>query len=143
MSLSPLPFLSHPWVAACARAINASDAYRSASLDWTHGALSLVVTPEPDIGWTDTVTVWLDLDRGACREARIMGPEEAEAAAFQLSGGYGAWRELLQGKLQPVPAIMARRIRLEGSYAILMRYVRSAEALIAAVTTVPTTFLAG
>ncbi len=140
---SALRFLSPTWVAACARAINASAAYRDASLDWTHGALSLVVTPQPEIGWSETTGVWLDLDRGACRGAKLISLEESDAAPFRLSGDYGSWRALLRGEIQPVPAIMARRIRLAGSYAILMRYVRSAEELIAAVTTVPTTFLPG
>ncbi|HTR20085.1 MAG TPA: SCP2 sterol-binding domain-containing protein [Gemmatimonadales bacterium] len=139
---SSLDFLSRQWVAACARAINASSAYRDASLDWTHGALSLVVTPQPEIGWTETVGVWLDLERGACRAAKLITLEQAEEAPFRLTGEYRAWRSLLRGELQPVPAIMARKIRLAGSYAILMRYVRSAEELISAVTTVPTSFLA-
>ena len=136
-----LEFLSRQWVAACARAINASADYRDASLDWTHGALSLVVTPQPQIGWTETAGVWLELDRGACRKAIRISEAEAEAAPFRLTGDYAAWRELLTGELRPVPAIMARRIRLSGSYAVLLRYVKSAEALIAAVTTVPTAFL--
>jgi putative sterol carrier protein len=141
--MSPgLPFLSRSWVAACERAINASEPYREASLDWTHGALSLVVTPQPEIGWSDTASVWLDLDRGACRAARLITLEQAETSPFRLTGGYRDWRELLQGRLKPVPAIMARKILLAGSYGILLRYVKSAEALIAAVAAVPTTFLA-
>lgn len=139
---SSLDFLSRQWVAACGRAINASTAYRDASLGWTHGALSLVVTPQPEIGWTDTASVWLDLERGECRGARLITVDQADDAAFRLTGGYRAWRELLRGELKPVPAIMSRKIKLEGSYAILMRFVRSAEELIAAVATVPTTFLA-
>ncbi len=138
---SSLTFLSPTWVAACGRAINASVAYRDASLDWTHGALSLVVTAQPEIGWTEAAGVWLDLDRGACRAAKLISLEEADAAPFRLTGEYASWRALLRGEIQPVPAIMGRRIRLAGSYGILMRYVKSAEELIAAVTTVPTRFL--
>jgi len=64
-----LAFPSPEWVAAYGNEINASDGYRAASVEWTHGAVALVVNPQPEIGIAAAVGIWLDLERGTCREA--------------------------------------------------------------------------
>src|SRR5947209_20301608 len=51
-----LPFPSPEWVAAYGKEIKASNGYRAASLEWTHGAVALVVNPQPEIGIPAAVT---------------------------------------------------------------------------------------
>jgi len=65
-------FPSAEWVAAYGVAINASETYRSASLNWTFGAVALVVAAQPAIGLAEPAAIWLDLDRGVCRAARLV-----------------------------------------------------------------------
>ncbi|MGH7568390.1 MAG: SCP2 sterol-binding domain-containing protein [Gemmatimonadales bacterium] len=136
-----LPFPSAAWVAAYGAAINASEPYRRASAEWTYGPIALVVSPQPELGLREAVGIWLDLDRGICRAAKLVGVEEAGRAPFVLTAEYARWKEVIRKQLGPVAGILLRKIALQGSLAIVVRFVLSAEALVEAATTVPTRFL--
>ena len=136
-----LAFPSPEWVTAYGVAINASDSYREASTEWTHGAVALVVTPRPEIGIPNPVGIWLDLERGVCRDAKVVSQTEAQRAPFVLTSDYARWKQVIRKELGPVAGIMQRKIVLQGSLAIVVRFIKSAEALVEAATRVPTRFL--
>ena len=136
-----LAFPSAEWVAAYGAAINTSDGYRAASVEWTHGAVALVVPAQPAIGLAAETGVWLDLERGACRAAKLVTADEAKGAAFVLTAEYRYWKQIIRKELGPIAGIMQRKIALVGSLPIVVRFVKSAEALVEAATTVPTRFL--
>src|SRR5438094_8516582 len=77
-----LPFPSREWVGAYGAAINASESYRTASTQWTHGAVALVVNRQPEIGIAEPEGIWLDLDRGTCRAAKLVCQTDAERTTF-------------------------------------------------------------
>jgi len=135
------PFPSPEWVAAYGTAINASDQYRNASLEWTHGPVALVVSAQPEIGVTTAVGIWLDLERGACRESKVVTADDAQQAAFVLTAEYRYWKQIIRKELGPIAGIMQRKIALKGSLPIVVRFIKSAEALVEVATTVPTHFL--
>lgn len=134
-------FPSPEWASALGAAINASVPYREASAQWTHGAVALVVSADPEVGLERSVGVWLDLDRGVCRAARFVEAGEAAAAPFVLTAGYAGWKAILRRELHPIAGIMQRQLLLTGSLAIVVKFGKSAEALVAAATAVPTHFL--
>lgn len=136
-----LAFPSADWVRAYGAAINASEGYRTASSQWTHGPVALVVNPQPEIGIAEPVGIWLDLDRGACREAKVVAQDQADQAPFVISGDYGHWKKVIRKELGPIAGIMQRKLTLKGSLAIVVRFVKSAEELVQAATRVPTRFL--
>ena len=136
-----LAFPSPEWVTAYGTAINASDAYRAASTEWTHGPVALVVNAQPEIGIGQPIGIWLDLDRGRCREAKVVAPDEAEQAPFVIAGDYAQWKRVIRKELGPIAGIMQRKLALKGSLAIVVRFVKSAEQLVEVATTVPTRFL--
>src|SRR3989441_1044025 len=72
VTLARHAFPSPEWVTAYGAAINASDDYRTASTDWTHGSVALVMPAQPAIGVPEAVAILLDLDRGICRPAPIV-----------------------------------------------------------------------
>jgi putative sterol carrier protein len=134
-------FPSSGWVAAYGDAINASDGYRASSHRWTYGPVALVVNAQPEIGVPTPVGIWLDLERGACRGAKVVTLEEAETAPFVITGDYLRWKQVLRKELGPIAGIMQRKLALKGSLPIVVRFVQSAEALVEAATRVPTQFL--
>ncbi len=136
-----LAFPSSEWVAAYGNEINASDGYRAASVQWTHGAVALVVNPQPEIGIAVAVGIWLDLDRGTCREAKVVTQVEADRAPFVIAGDYAHWKRVIRKELGPIAGIMQRKLALKGSLPIVVRFVKSAEELVQAATRVPTRFL--
>jgi putative sterol carrier protein len=128
-------------VAAYGAAINASEGYRAASVEWTHGPVALIVAAQAAIGVAEAVGIWLDLDRGACREAKVVTADEAQRAAFVLTAEYRYWKQIIRKELGPIAGIMQRKVALRGSLPIVVRFIKSAEALVEAATTVPTRFL--
>ena len=124
-------FPSAEWVAAYGVAINASETYRAASLNWTFGAVALVVAAQPAIGLAEPAAIWLDLDRGVCREARLVPAGEAQGAPFILTAQYDRWKQIIRKEVGPIAAILQR----------VVRFVKSAEALVEVAAAVPTRFL--
>jgi len=134
-------FPSPEWVAAYGAAINTSEVYRNASLEWTHGPVALVVSAQPEIGVATAVGIWLDLERGACRESKVVTADDAQAAKFVLTSEYRYWKQIIRKQLGPIAGIMQRKVALQGSLPIVVRFIKSAEALVEVATTVPTHFL--
>jgi putative sterol carrier protein len=135
------PFPSPEWVAAYGAAINASDDYRAASTEWTHGSVALVLPAQPAIGVPDDVAILLDLDRGVCRRANLVTRLDAQLAPFILTAEYRYWKQIIKKELGPIAGIMQRKVALQGSLPIVVRFIKSAEALVDAATRVPTRFL--
>jgi putative sterol carrier protein len=141
MTAAAHDFPSAAWVAAYEDAINKSQEYRAASTDWTHGSVALVMPAQPAIGVPDDVGIWLDLDRGVCRGAKLVTREEAQKAPFVLTAEYRYWKQIIRKELGPIAGIMQRKVGLVGSLPIVVRFIKSAEALVDAATRVPTRFL--
>lgn len=137
---APLAFPSAAWIEACVAAVNASAEYRSAGADWVHGAVTLVVSALPAPVEPDPVAIWLDLDRGACREARLASVAAAPPAPFVLAAEYREWKRILRRELTPAAGVLTGRLAVTGSLAILLRHAHSADALVAAIAGVPTRF---
>jgi putative sterol carrier protein len=134
-------FPSTAWVDAYGAVINASDDYRAASAEWTHGSVALVLPAQPSIGVPQDVGIWLDLERGVCRDAKLVSREEAQRAAFVLTAEYQHWKAIIKKQLGPIAGIMQRKVALQGSLPIVVRFIKSAEALVDCATRVPTRFL--
>ena len=60
-------FPSSDWAAAYKDALNASDAYKQAGKDWTHGVVAMVVKADPSLGIAEDTALWLDVHQGGCR----------------------------------------------------------------------------
>ena len=110
-------------------------------MEWTHGAIALVVTPQPEIGVPEAVGIWLDLDRGVCRGAKLVPAAEAAQAPFVLTADYACWKQVMRKQLNPIAGIMLRKITLQGALPIVVKFVKSAEELVQVATRVPTRFL--
>jgi len=134
-------FPSSAWVDAYGAVINASEDYRAASAEWTHGSVALVLPAQPNIGVPEDVGIWLDLERGVCRDAKLVSREEAQRAAFVLTAEYQHWKAIIKKQLGPIAGIMQRKVALQGSLPIVVRFIKSAEALVDCATRVPTRFL--
>lgn len=132
MHESPMELFSAPWLTAWQRELNASAAYRDAAAQW-EWPLILSMTDEgrPDGGEGAERSAYLDLWRGKCREARPAEKADEEIAGFIISGSIAVWRQVLDGRLEVVSAIMLRRLSLDkGSVASLLGYIGAAKALV-------------
>lgn len=135
------PFPSPEWTAAYGEEISSSKEYRAASQEWTHGAVALVLLAQPAIGIPEDVGIVLDLHRGECRSARLLPRQDAQNAPFVLTAEYRYWKQIIKKELGPIAGIMQRKVGLQGSLPIVVKFIKSAEALVDAATRVPTRFL--
>ena len=136
-------FLSHPpftqpWADALRAVINDDADYRATAKGW-EWPLALVLERAESLGYPDDVAVRLDLDRGDCREARIV-PGTSVEADFVLRGPYGVWKRIVRGELDPMAAVVKQELDLEGSLHTLLVHVKMAKALVACAQRVPTIY---
>jgi putative sterol carrier protein len=137
-----LPFPSPEWAAAYKEALNANLAYKIAGKDWTHGVVAMVVKADPKLGIAEDTALWLDVDRGECRECRLMPATEAQAAAFIIVADYARWKTVIKKELDPIKGMMQGKLKLtKGHMPIIVKYVNSSRELVETTSRVATKFL--
>jgi putative sterol carrier protein len=135
-----MPFFSKEWVRAYQDAINNNPEYKNSALDWTYGVVALICKAQLPAFPRD-VGIWLDLDRGICREAKLVEPEEAAKAPFCITGEYARWKQVLRKELEPIKGMMQGKLKLKGDLPTIVRQVKSAEELVNSGQTLDTVFL--
>ena len=133
-------FATEEWAQAFRAEIEASSAYRKAGAGWRHGPIVLVVRAAPALGISSPVYLWLDLSGGHCQQARLVTLIEADRAPFCIEGDYADWKAIVQRRLDPIKAILTRKLSLRGSKLTILRYVPAALALVDCALQVPVEF---
>lgn len=133
-------FPSKEWAVEYKKVINASEEYEKAAATW-EWVVVLVFTADLDIGLAEDFVVWMDLWHGECRDIKQVTLEEAQLAPYIIRGAYAAWKQVAQGKLDPVKGMMQGRLKLKGNLPTVVRYVKASNELVKCVTKVPTEFL--
>jgi putative sterol carrier protein len=134
-------FPSEEWARAFQEAVNASPAYQAAAAGWTHGPVALVVKADPAIGLAADTAMWLDLERGVCRSARMVGGDEAQRAPFCISAEYARWKSVMRKELDPIKGMMQKKLELRGQMTTIVKFVNASKELVECATRVPTQFL--
>ena len=139
---SPIAFPSAEWCVAHREAINANDGYKVAAKDWTHGPVAMVVTAEPAIGIAEDTAMWLDVDRGQCRDCRLVSRSEADKAAFVIVASYARWKEVIRKALDPTKGMMQNKLKLtKGHMPTMVKFVTASKELVESTSRVPTRFM--
>ena len=133
-----IPFTTS-WADAFRAAINDDAAYRAAAARWTWPVVLALDPAEPAHGYDAPVGVRLALEHGHCHAAELGAPESFDAT-FVLRADYATWKDVVQGALDPIGAVMAGRIRLTGPLTTLLMHTTAATALLGAARQVPTRF---
>ena len=132
-----LEFPSAEWIEKYMEILNKNAAYEDAAKTW-EGDFVFEVTADGTIV-KEPIRFYLDLWHGKCREARMAGPDDK--AEFVYAGPYKNWRDLFDGKIDPIKGIMARKFKLDGDMGKVMRYTKAALELVATTRQIPTKFL--
>jgi len=117
--------------------INESEAYRSAAKSW-EGDFYFIIEPEGSL--TERVILYMDLWHGECREAFVVRDEDVRSPEFRISAPLSAWKQVITKELDPIQAMMTRRLKLKGNMMKIMRAVKAAQELVNCCTQVPTEF---
>jgi len=112
-------FPSSEWLSNFMEKLNADEQYARIAKNW-EGDLLFVIDPEENL--TNSAYLYLDLWHGKCRQVEIR-KDIGEAPAFILRSGYTNFMEILSGKLDPMQAMMTRKLNVKGNMLVMMRNV--------------------
>lgn len=132
-----IPFPSDEWIRALMNTINESAAYRSAAKTW-EGDFYFIVDAGPSL--PEPVVMYMDLWHGDCRDAFVAESEEHKSPEFKINAPLDAWMQVITKELDPIQALMTRRLKLQGNMMKIMRAVKAAQELVNCCTLVPTEF---
>jgi ribonucleoside-diphosphate reductase beta chain len=120
------------WLERWRSELNGSAAYRDAADHWTW-PIVFTMWADPAAGIPERRSAYLDLYQGSCREARVAADGDLTSAPYVIGGAAATWQRILDRQLDPVMALVRRKLRLErGSLLVLTRQVRAARELVAA-----------
>ena len=135
-------FPSVEWTEALKIALNSDRGYREAGKAWTFGSVAMIVRAEPTYGLELDAGIILDVHEGQCRDARFVeGESDPEDAEFVIVGTYARWRDVIEGRLDPIKGMMEGKLKLaRGHLPTIIRFVEPSRIVVASARKVPTLF---
>lgn len=112
-------FPSQEWIEGLERKLNEDPQYAQIARNW-EGDLAIVINPGPA---NEPLILYFDLWHGKCREAKFVTDLEGLTPAFVLSASYENISKVLTSELNPMQAMMTRKLHVKGSMAYMMRNV--------------------
>lgn len=116
MAKFPLP----EWLEALHQKLNSDERYAQVARNWEG---DMLVEVEPGGALAQPVIYYLDLWHGKCRQAYVVQGSGAPKPVFALRAPYDNYTRLLKGELEPMQALLTRKIGVTGNMAVLMRSV--------------------
>jgi putative sterol carrier protein len=113
-------FPSAEWLKTFEEKLNHDERYAKIARNW-EGDICFQI--EADGNLKDPLIMYLDLWHGKCRKAAIVQDLTEQKPAFILKAPYGNFTRVLLGKLDPMQAMLTRKLQVQGSMAVMMRNV--------------------
>lgn len=130
-------FPSQEWVDAFKAALNSSEAYKVSAAKW-EGDFYFIVSPKGTI--KEPVKFYMDLWHGECREAYIVEGDDDKSPEFVIEGTLDVYRQIFEHKLDPIRALVSRKLKLKGNLGKIMRSVKATLDLVNAAASVDTAY---
>ena len=132
-----LKFPSDEWIKELSNQLDLSEAYERSAKDW-EGDFVFVV--EPDDAYPETAYLFLGLYHGKSPDAAMVASEDERETEFVIRAPFSNWRQVIEGKMDPIQGMMTRRLRLAGNMMKIMRYPKAAKEIVTCCALVPTDF---
>jgi putative sterol carrier protein len=116
----PAVFPSAEWLQEFADKLNSDQHYAQVAKNW-EGDMYFIIEPEGNLK-AQTV-MYLDLWHGKCRGTEMVAEISQHSPAFTLKAGYGNFAKVLKGELDPMQAMLTRKLDVKGNMAVMMRNV--------------------
>ncbi|MFO7741528.1 MAG: SCP2 sterol-binding domain-containing protein [Anaerolineae bacterium] len=129
------PFPSDAWIKDLSNRLNESESYERSAKDWEGDFLFVV---GPDEKYDKTGYLYLGLLHGRSTGAAVVESEDARETEFVIRAPYGTWKQVIEGKLDPIQGIMTKQLKLSGNMMKVMRYPKAAQEIVACCAEVPT-----
>jgi putative sterol carrier protein len=83
------------------------------------------------------ILFWTHMKDGRVLEAEAGKEKQTD---YLLTGAYVDWKEIVAGKLDPIQAIMTKKLVFQGDMQTVMRYIKAVNLVMESVKKVPTEF---
>ena len=113
-------FPTEEWLIALMEKLNNDQKYAEVAKKWEG---DMIFQIEPDGSLEEEISFYLDLWHGKCRSASIIQSDSDTKASFTLRGSYDNYVRLLKSELDPMQALLTRKLGVQGNMAVLMRSV--------------------
>jgi putative sterol carrier protein len=113
-------FPTSGWFETLHEKLNSDTRYAQIAANW-EGDMRFVIEPSGLL--TETVSAYLDLWHGKCKDAFIENNPEERSPAFVLKASYENFARIVTGQLDPMQALMTRKLGVQGNMAVIMRSV--------------------
>ncbi len=108
------------WLQTVKEKLNSDEKYARVARNW-EGDMNFII--EPGGALKERMAIYLDLWHGKCRQAYIVETEALPKARFTLQARYDNYVQVLQGKVDPIQAMLMRKLSVKGNMAYIMRNV--------------------
>ena len=115
-------FPSPEWLQILSDKINSDERYAQIARNW-EGDMCVVIEPSGPL--TEKQHYYLDLWHGKCRKVEILKDMCSVQPKFILTATYDNISRIMKGQLDPMTAMMTRKLQVQGSMAYMMRNVPS------------------
>jgi putative sterol carrier protein len=113
-------FPSAEWLKAFEEKLNTDERYGQIASKW-EGDMYFYI--EADGNLKEPMVMYLDLWHGKCRSSEIVADPASHSPAFVLRTGYINFARVLKGELDPMQAMLTRKLDVKGNMAVMMRNV--------------------
>ncbi len=113
-------FPSMEWLQSLEKKLNTDEKYARIAKNW-EGDMCVVIEPGGPI--KEQLLYYLDLWHGKCRKIAILKDLNEVKPAFLLKAPYENIARIMKGELDPMQAMMTRKLQVKGSMAYMMRNV--------------------
>jgi putative sterol carrier protein len=113
-------FPSPEWLQGLYDKLNSDERYAQIAKKW-EGDMCVVIEPSGLL--TERVLYYLDLWHGKCRKVEILKDLSGVKPLFVLTATYENIARIMKGELDPMQAMMTRKLQVQGSMAYMMRNV--------------------
>jgi putative sterol carrier protein len=129
-----MKIFSAEWASELKNQININQEYRNSSEGWGWG---LILTTSDN----DEMSIYLDLNNGECKDARLVLKENFDKAEFIISVDSETWKKILNKTLSPMQAMMMKKLTItKGNMSELLPYVNSLKELLNSAMNIDTEF---
>jgi len=115
-------FPSEAWLKALEDRLNSDARYAQVARNW-EGDLAFVIEPDGSGELEAPIVFYVDLWHGKCRGSAVLNSIDERKPAFVLTASLKNYRNILAGRLDPMQAMLTRKLKVKGSMAYMMRNV--------------------
>ena len=108
------------WIFVLMEKLNEDEKYAQVARNW-EGDMAFVIEPGGPLN--QETKFYLDLWHGKCRDALVIDEGNQVKPVFTLRAPYENYVRLLKSEIEPMQALLTRKIGVQGNMAVLMRSV--------------------